>query len=66
MEAFPDETGAVGASNHPQFGKKVGKTRLEAYGLEMVEKEVRSSGASGRVYLPGDWVGSRVKIIRLD
>ncbi|MDZ7698035.1 MAG: DUF2080 family transposase-associated protein [Deltaproteobacteria bacterium] len=43
-----------------------GRVRLEVYGEEMVEKVVKLSGNSGRVYLPPDWVGSRVKIIRLD
>ena len=32
----------------------------------MVEKEVRLCGTCGRIYLPRDWVGRRVKIIRLD
>ncbi len=32
----------------------------------MVEKLVGSSADSGRVYLPPAWVGSRVKIIRMD
>lgn len=43
-----------------------GKVKLEVYGEEMVEKVVKLSGNSGRVYLPPDWVGSRVKIIRID
>lgn len=43
-----------------------GKVKLEVYGEEMVEKVVKLSGNSGRVYLPPDWVGCRVKIIRLD
>jgi len=43
-----------------------GKVKLEVYGEEMVEKIVRQSGNSGRVYLPPDWVGCRVKIIRLN
>lgn len=43
-----------------------GKVKFEVYGEEMVEKTVKSSGNSGRVYLPPDWVGSRVKIIRID
>ena len=42
------------------------KVKLEVYGEEMVEKIVKLSGNSGRVYLPPDWVGSRVKIIRID
>ena len=47
-------------------GKVRGKVKLEVYGEEMVEKVVKLSGNSGRVYLPPDWVGKRVKIIRLD
>jgi putative transposon-encoded protein len=42
------------------------KVKFEIYGEEMLEKEVKMSGKSGRVYLPPDWVGIRVKIIRLD
>ena len=43
-----------------------GKVKFEVYGEEMIEKKVRLSGNSGRVYLPPDWVGHRVKIIRID
>jgi putative transposon-encoded protein len=46
--------------------KRRGKVKLEIYGEEMVEKVVKLSGNSGRVYLPPDWVGCRVKIIRVD
>lgn len=42
------------------------KARFEVYGEEMVEKTVKLSGNSGRVYLPPDWVGLRVKVIRMD
>ena len=42
------------------------KVKFEAYGEEMIEKVVKLSGNSGRVYLPPDWVGHRVKIIRID
>lgn len=40
--------------------------RFEVYGEEMLEKRVRLSGNSGRIYLPPDWVGHRVKVIRID
>lgn len=43
-----------------------GKVKFEVYGEEMIEKKVRSSGNSGRVYLPPDWVDHHVKIIRVD
>jgi len=42
------------------------KVRFEVYGEEMIEKEVKLSGNSGRVYLPPDWVGRKVKIVRID
>jgi len=42
------------------------KAKFEVYGEEMIEKEVKQSGNSGRVYLPPEWVGKRVKIIRID
>lgn len=40
--------------------------KFEVYGEEMLEKEVKLSGNSGRVYLPPNWVNHRVKIIRID
>ncbi len=43
-----------------------GNVKFEVYGEEMVEKLVKLSGNSGRVYLPPDWVGRHVKIIRID
>lgn len=42
------------------------KVKFEIFGEEMLEKEVKLSGNSGRVYLPPDWVGHLVKIIRID
>lgn len=49
--------------NLEQPGKQV---KFEIYGEEMIEKMVKSSGNSGRVYLPPNWVGHNVKIIRID
>ncbi len=43
-----------------------GKVKFEIYGEEMIEKRVKSSGNSGRVYLPPNWIGHHVKIIRID
>ena len=42
------------------------RSKFEVGGEEMIEKEVRQSGNSGRVYLPPGWIGSHVKIIRID
>jgi putative transposon-encoded protein len=42
------------------------KVKFEIHGEEMIEKTVKLSGNSGRVYLPPTWVGHNVKIIRID
>ena len=42
------------------------KVKFAAFGEEMLEKKVSLSGNSGRIYLPPDWVGHNVKIIRMD
>nr|AJG38150.1 hypothetical protein [bacterium enrichment culture clone fosmid MGS-K1] len=42
------------------------KVKFEVYGEEMMEKTVKLSGNSGRIYLPPDWVGHKVKIIKID
>lgn len=47
-------------------GLKLKDSKFEVFGREMIEKEVKSAGNSGRIYLPPDWVGKTVKIIRLD
>ncbi len=49
-----------------QANSKLGKVKFEVFGEEMIDKEVKLSGNSGRVYLPPAWVGHRVKIIRID
>jgi putative transposon-encoded protein len=40
------------------------KVKFEIYGREMIEKVVNSSGNSGRVYLPPDWIGTKVKVVK--
>ncbi len=50
----------------PSSEETRGRVKFEVYGEEMVEKTVKLSGNSGRVYLPPDWVGCQVKIIRVD
>jgi putative transposon-encoded protein len=51
------------AREEPPFTRKA---KFEVYGEEMIEKEVKQSGNSGRVYLPPEWVGKHVKIIRIE
>jgi putative transposon-encoded protein len=52
------------APSNFEMGK--GRVKFEVYGEEMLEKKVSLSGNSGRIYLPPDWVGHHVKIIRID
>jgi putative transposon-encoded protein len=40
------------------------EVRLEAH--QVIEKIVKSSGNSGRVYVPKEWIGKRVKVLLLD
>jgi putative transposon-encoded protein len=49
-----------------EVNNKPFKAKFEVFGEEMIEKEVKQSGNSGRVYLPPEWVGRHVKIIRID
>lgn len=42
------------------------ETKIELTGFEMLEKQVNKSGNSGRVYLPVEWVGKKVKIILVE
>ena len=53
-------------SSKPVAPGKAPKAKFGVFGEEMIEKEVKPAGNSGRVYLPLDWVGKHVKIIRID
>lgn len=53
-------------SGKPKKASKSPKAKFEVFGEEMIEKKVKQSGNSGRVYLPPEWVGKLVKIIRVD
>ncbi len=53
------------ASPEPKSNRAF-RVKFEVFGEEMIEKEVKQSGNSGRVYLPPEWVGKQVKIIRID
>ena len=40
--------------------------KVEVMGYEAIEKRVKISGNSGRIYVPIQWTNCRVKLIRLD
>jgi putative transposon-encoded protein len=50
----------------PNDSGKSFKSKFGVFGEEMIEKEVKPAGNCGRVYLPLDWVGKHIKIIRID
>ena len=50
----------------PVYRSESPKTKFAVFGEEMIEKEVKSSGNSGRIYLPLEWVGKHIKVIRID
>jgi len=66
MAAPKIETGTGETIMKSQNSGKTRKTKFEVFGEEMIEKEVKPSGNSGRVYLPIEWVGMHIKIIRID
>ena len=53
-------------NNEPAAEMPSKKVKFEVYGEEMIEKDVKMSGNSGRIYLPPDWVGHKIKVIRID
>ena len=66
MAAQKKKTGLKETGMESQDSRNINKTKFEVFGEEMIEKEVKPSGNSGRVYLPLDWVGMHIKIIRID
>ena len=66
MVALKRETDLKEISGKPEDLDNSPKAKFGVFGKEMIEKEVKRSGNSGRVYLPQNWVGKHVKIIRID
>jgi hypothetical protein len=66
MSTLETEIGLVEGSVESDDPATASKTKFGVFGEEMIEKEVKLSGNTGRIYLPLDWVGKHVKIIRVD
>jgi putative transposon-encoded protein len=58
VDTDPSPGGKAKAARH--------KVKIEVFGEDMLGKRVKPSGNSSSAYLPPDWVGHRVKIIRND
>lgn len=61
-----DEHRPEDANTDPPKTINGSQAKIEIFGEEMIEKRVKASANSGRVYLPPEWVGHKVKIIRTD
>ena len=66
MAAPKIEKGMKEISKKTANRDKYRKAKFGLFGVEMIEKEVRPKGNSGRIYLPANWVGKLVKIVRVD
>lgn len=63
MSAPPSPGKRPADSAPPGARLSPGRDKFQVYGEEMVEKTVRQTGKSGRVYVPQNWIGKRVKVI---
>jgi len=66
MVALKRETGLKKISGRTEDPGLHPKPKCRVFGVEMIEKEVKPRGNTGRIYLPSDWVGKLVKIVRID
>ena len=66
MVTLEREMGLKEISGKPEDSAKYPKPKFGVFGVEVIEKKVKPRGNSGRVYLPSDWVGKLVKIVRID
>lgn len=42
------------------------RVKIEIHGKDSVDRKVGTSGKTGRIYLPPEWIGHQVFVIRLD
>jgi len=46
--------------------KKTGTDIFNVKGYELIIKRVTNAKTTGKIYLPKDWIGKRVKVIRME
>ena len=66
MVVLRRELGLKEINGKPEDPGHFPRAKFTVFGEEIIEKEVRPGGNAGRIYLPLDWVGKLVKIIRTD
>ncbi|MFZ0134032.1 MAG: DUF2080 family transposase-associated protein [Desulfobacterales bacterium] len=64
--ALKTKTSQNQIGERPDGPGRLPKARFTILGEEIIEKQVKAGGNAGRIYLPLDWVGKLVKIIRID
>ena len=64
--ATNEKTPEISENKGPSAEQPDKRVKFEIYVVEMNEKCVKTSGNIRRVYLPPNWVGHQVKIIRID
>lgn len=67
--AMPNIQTKRAGEEQPQANEASAAARLvqfTIYGREVVQKRVTRSGQSGRIYLPAEWLGKTVTVIRQD
>lgn len=46
--------------------RREAKDTFQIRGYEVIEKVVTAAGTSGKIYLPVNWIGKRVKVVRIE
>ena len=46
--------------------KKLEKDMFQVWGYELIIKRVTDAKTTGKIYLPKEWIGKRVKVIRME
>ncbi len=56
----------MNAQENDNMPRKETKDVYQIRGYEVIVKKVTPAGTSGKIYLPVDWIGKRVKVVRFD
>lgn len=46
--------------------KRAEKDLFQVWGYELIIKKVTNAQTTGKVYVPKDWIGKKVKIVRME
>lgn len=66
MPSFSSERQEQDRAVAPESPAAARLVQFTIYGREVVQKRVTRSGQSGRIYLPAEWLGKTVTVIRQD